>query len=88
MMLPETKDGPVCHVIRTFYDHIQCPQQPEDYECCYYVMKWMYDITFYYCKAAEIQFEQNIATSSMSMIDMNVAREVWANKCLDNMNLV
>ncbi|XP_074298304.1 uncharacterized protein LOC141629159 [Silene latifolia] len=23
MMLPETKDGPVCHVIWTFYDHIQ-----------------------------------------------------------------
>ncbi|KAH9618051.1 hypothetical protein KSS87_019556, partial [Heliosperma pusillum] len=26
----------------------KCPQQPKGYECGYYVMKWMYNITFYY----------------------------------------
>ncbi|KAH9604591.1 hypothetical protein KSS87_001521, partial [Heliosperma pusillum] len=25
---------------------IECPQQPKGYECGYYVMKWMYNITF------------------------------------------
>ncbi|KAH9605635.1 hypothetical protein KSS87_003040 [Heliosperma pusillum] len=42
---------------------IECPQQPEHYECGYYVMKWMYNITFYYSKGNEEQFEKIIGDS-------------------------
>ncbi|KAH9614829.1 hypothetical protein KSS87_021786 [Heliosperma pusillum] len=64
---------------------IECPQQPEHYECGYYVMKWMYNITFYYSKGNEEQFEKIIGDSTMSLEDMNEVKEVWATKCLENM---
>ncbi|XP_074296938.1 uncharacterized protein LOC141627602 [Silene latifolia] len=64
---------------------IDCPQQPEDYECGYYVMKWMYNITFYYSKGDEEKFEKILADSAMSVEDINEVKEVWATKCLENM---
>ncbi|KAK9666651.1 hypothetical protein RND81_14G201100 [Saponaria officinalis] len=64
---------------------IECPQQPEDYECGYYVMKWMYNITFYYSKGSEEKFEKIIADSTMSLEDLNEVKEAWATKCLENM---
>ncbi|KAK9756294.1 hypothetical protein RND81_01G087600 [Saponaria officinalis] len=64
---------------------IECPQQPEDYECGYYVMKWMYNITFYYSKGNEEKFEKIIADSTMSAEDLNEVKEAWATKCLENM---
>ncbi|KAK9714983.1 hypothetical protein RND81_06G135400 [Saponaria officinalis] len=64
---------------------IECPQQPEDYECGYYFMKWMYNITFYYLKGSEEKFEKIIADSTMSVEDLNKVKEAWAKKCLENM---
>ncbi|KAK9705769.1 hypothetical protein RND81_07G080200 [Saponaria officinalis] len=64
---------------------IECPQQPEGYECGYYVMKWMYNITFYYSTGNEKDFEKVMADSTMSLDDINEIKEVWATKCLDNM---
>ncbi|KAK9705945.1 hypothetical protein RND81_07G094400 [Saponaria officinalis] len=40
---------------------IECPQQPEGYECGYYVMKRMYNITFYYSTGNENDFEKVFA---------------------------
>ncbi|KAK9690465.1 hypothetical protein RND81_09G129500 [Saponaria officinalis] len=64
---------------------IECPQQPEDYECGYYVMKWMYNITFYYSKGSEEKFEKIIADSTMSVEDLNEVKEACAINCLENM---
>ncbi|KAL9232337.1 hypothetical protein vseg_007461 [Gypsophila vaccaria] len=64
---------------------IKCPQQPEGYECGYYVMKWMYNITFYYSKGKEEDFEKIMTDSSMSPDDINEIKEVWTSKCIANM---
>ncbi|KAH9619845.1 hypothetical protein KSS87_016423 [Heliosperma pusillum] len=64
---------------------IECPQQPKGYECGYYVMKWMYNITFYYSTGKEKDFEKLMADSSMSLDDIDEIKEVWATKCLNNM---
>ncbi|KAL9238942.1 hypothetical protein vseg_013307 [Gypsophila vaccaria] len=62
-----------------------CTQQPEGYECGYYVMKWMYNIILYYSKGKEEDFEKIMADSSMSFDDINETKEVWASKCIANM---
>ncbi|KAH9605698.1 hypothetical protein KSS87_015535, partial [Heliosperma pusillum] len=66
---------------------IECPQQPAHFECGYYIIKWMYNITFYYSKGNEEQFEKIIGDLTMSHEDMNEVKEVWATKCSENMYL-
>ncbi|KAH9610441.1 hypothetical protein KSS87_020484 [Heliosperma pusillum] len=40
----------------------ECPQQPGSYECGYYVMKWMYDITLHYA-SSEDDIEKDLAST-------------------------
>ncbi|XP_074278926.1 uncharacterized protein LOC141602659 [Silene latifolia] len=66
-------------------DDILCPQQPKDYECGYYVMKWMYNITFYFSSKKEEEFVKLMEESSMSSGDIHEIKEEWATKCLENL---
>ncbi|KAH9619225.1 hypothetical protein KSS87_010715 [Heliosperma pusillum] len=63
----------------------KCPQQPNDFECGYYVMKWMYNITFYFLRSKEEDFEKFMAESTMSNGDIYEIKEEWATKCLETL---
>ncbi|KAH9604848.1 hypothetical protein KSS87_004789, partial [Heliosperma pusillum] len=52
----------------------QCPQQPGSYECGYYVMKWMYDITLHYA-SSEDDIEKCVSGTEMNTELMNEVRE-------------
>ncbi|KAH9614633.1 hypothetical protein KSS87_016199 [Heliosperma pusillum] len=47
-----------------------CPQKPGSYECGYYVMKWMYDITLHYA-SSEDDIEKCISGTEMNTELMN-----------------
>ncbi|KAK9733256.1 hypothetical protein RND81_04G055000 [Saponaria officinalis] len=63
---------------------IKCPQQPRSYECGYYVMKWMYDITVNYSKRKD-SLENCVSGSNMTAQDMDQARELCSKFCKDNL---
>ncbi|KAH9615166.1 hypothetical protein KSS87_016876, partial [Heliosperma pusillum] len=60
-----------------------CPQQPGSYECGYYVMKWMYDITLHYA-SSEDDIEKCVSGTEMNTELMNEVRELWSLYCVKN----
>ncbi|KAK9734168.1 hypothetical protein RND81_04G119800 [Saponaria officinalis] len=62
---------------------IQCPQQPNSYECGYYVMKWMYDIVVDYSKRKD-DLEKCVLDSVITVEDMDEVRELWSKHCKEN----
>ncbi|KAK9740441.1 hypothetical protein RND81_03G035300 [Saponaria officinalis] len=63
---------------------INCPQQPHDFECGYYVMKWMYDITAYY-SMIEDNLEKSVSGSTMMVEDMDQVRVLLAKYCMEHL---
>ncbi|KAK9756635.1 hypothetical protein RND81_01G111000 [Saponaria officinalis] len=57
-------------VIQLGKTNLNCPQQPRSYECGYYVMKWMYDITVNYSKRKD-SLEKCVSDSNMTAQDMD-----------------
>ncbi|KAK9742066.1 hypothetical protein RND81_03G146100 [Saponaria officinalis] len=62
---------------------IQCPQQPNSYECGYYVMKWMYDIVVDYSKRKD-DLEKCVIDSVITVEDLDEIRELWSKHCKEN----
>ncbi|KAK9676816.1 hypothetical protein RND81_11G103000 [Saponaria officinalis] len=62
---------------------IQCPQQPNSYECGYYVMNWMYDIVVDYSKRKD-DLEKCVIDSVITVEDLDEIRELWSKHCKEN----
>ncbi|KAK9756480.1 hypothetical protein RND81_01G100700 [Saponaria officinalis] len=62
---------------------IQCPQQPNSYECGYYVMKWMFDIVVDYSKRKD-DLEKCVQNSVITVEDLDEVRELWSKHCKEN----
>ncbi|KAH9602543.1 hypothetical protein KSS87_006480, partial [Heliosperma pusillum] len=61
----------------------ECRQQPRSYECGYYVMKWMYDITLHYA-SSEDDIEKCVSGTEMNTELMDEFRELWPLYCVKN----
>ncbi|XP_074294098.1 uncharacterized protein LOC141621725 [Silene latifolia] len=62
---------------------IECPQQPGNYECGYYVIKWMYDITVRYA-LSEDGIQKCVSGAEITIEQMNEVRELWSLYCVKN----
>ncbi|KAH9615663.1 hypothetical protein KSS87_004870, partial [Heliosperma pusillum] len=64
-------------------ENMHCPQQPGSYECGYYVMKGMYDITLHYA-SSEDDIEKCVSGTEMNTELMNEVRELGSLYCVKN----